>query len=132
MTKFTKILLVALAILVLQVSGQAQTTGSVTGTISDPGNAVVAGATVTVTSVTTGAERTAVTNSSGVFDFQALLPGTYSVAVEASGFKKAIVREVVVSVASIAQVNIALEIGLANETVTVTTAQEVINVTSPT
>jgi len=131
MTKFTKILLVALAILVLHVSGQAQTTGSATGTITDPSNAVVAGATVTVTSIATGAERTAVTNSSGVFDFQALLPGTYSVTVEASGFKKAVVREVVVSVASIAQVNISLEIGLANETVTVTTAQEVINVTSP-
>jgi len=131
MTKFTKILFVALTIFLLHTSGQAQTTGSVTGTVTDPSSAVVAGATVTVTSVATGAERSAVTNSSGVFDFQALLPGTYSLSVEASGFKKAVVREVVVSVATIAQVNLTLEIGLANETVTVTTAQEVINSTSP-
>src|SRR4051794_21888790 len=131
MTKFTKILFVALTIFLLHTSGQAQTTGSVTGTVTDPSSAVVAGATVTITSVATGAERSAVTNSSGVFDFQALLPGTYSLSVEASGFKKAVVREVVVSVATIAQVNLTLEIGLANETVTVTTAQEVINSTSP-
>ena len=98
MTKFTKILFVALTIFVLHMSGQAQTTGSITGTITDPSNALVAGATVTVTSVATGAERSAVTNSSGAFDFQALLPGTYSVSVEASGFKKSVVREVVVSV----------------------------------
>ncbi|HKG47724.1 MAG TPA: carboxypeptidase-like regulatory domain-containing protein [Pyrinomonadaceae bacterium] len=131
MTKFTKMLFVALAIFVLQVSGQAQTTGAISGTVSDPGNAVVAGATVTVSNIATGAERTAVTNSSGAFDFQALPPGTYSASVEAAGFKKAVVREVTVSVASTAQLNIEVEIGLANETVTVTTAQEVINSTSP-
>ena len=131
MTKFTKMLFVALAIFVLQVPGQAQTTGSLTGTITDPGSAVVAGATVTVTNISTGAERTAITNTSGIVEFQTLVPGTYTVSVEASGFKKAVVREVVVSVASNAQVNITLEIGLANETVTVTTAQEVINSTSP-
>jgi len=132
MTKSMKLLFVTLAIFLLQITGQAQTTGSVTGTITDPGTAVVAGATVTITSTATGAERTAITNSSGVFDFQALLPGPYSLSVEATGFKKAVIREVVISVATIAQVNVTLEIGLANETVTVTTAQEVINVTSPT
>ncbi len=132
MTKFTKMFFVALAILVLQVPGHAQqTTGALSGTITDPSNAVVAGATVTVTSVATGAERSAITNTAGVFDFQTLVPGVYTVAVEASGFKKAVVREVTVSVASTSHVNVPLEIGLANETVTVTTAQEVINSTSP-
>lgn len=131
MTKFTKMLMVALAIFVVQIAALAQTTGSLTGTVTDPGNAVIAGATVTVTHAATSAERSAVTNSSGIFDFQALVPGTYSISVEAAGFKKAIVRETVVSVASTAQVTIQLEIGLANETVTVTTAQEVINSTSP-
>jgi len=132
MKKFTKILIVGMAILLAQIVIQGQTTtGALSGTVTDPGSAVVAGATVTVTNVTTGAERTGITNSSGAFDFQTLLPGTYTIAVEASGFKKAIVREVVVSVASTAQLTIPLEIGLANETVTVTTTQEVINTTSP-
>jgi hypothetical protein len=132
MRKFTTILIVGVTILLTQIVIHGQTTtGSVSGTVTDPGNAVIAGATVTVTSVNTGAERTGVTNSSGAFDFQALLPGVYTIAVEASGFKKAIVREVVVSVASTANLTIPLEIGLANETVTVTTTQEVINSTSP-
>src|SRR6185369_7988921 len=132
MRKFTKTLIVGMAILLAQIVIQGQTTtGSLAGTVTDPGNALIAGATVTVTNVTTGAERTGITNSSGAFDFQTLLPGTYTIAVEASGFKKAVVRDVVVSVASTAQLTIPLEIGLANETVTVTTTQEVINSTSP-
>ena len=132
MRKFTKTLIVGMAILLAQIVTQGQTTtGSLAGTVTDPGSAVIAGATVTVTNVTTGADRTGITNSSGAFDFQTLLPGTYSISVEASGFKKAIVREVIVSVASTAQVTIPLEIGLANETVTITTTQDVINVTSP-
>jgi hypothetical protein len=132
MRKFTKVFIVGVAILVMQIATQGQTTtGSLTGTVTDPGNAVVGGASVTVTNVTTGAERTGVTNSSGGFDFQTLLPGTYTISVEASGFKKAIVRDVIVSVAQTAQLTIPLEIGLANETVTVTTTQEVINSTSP-
>ncbi|HEV8426833.1 MAG TPA: carboxypeptidase regulatory-like domain-containing protein [Pyrinomonadaceae bacterium] len=132
MRKFTKTLIVGIAILFIQIVIQGQTTtGSLTGSVTDPGNAVIAGATVTVTSVSTGAERIGTTNSSGAFDFQALLPGTYTISVEAAGFKKAIVRDVIVSVASTAQLTIPLEIGLANETVTITTTQDVINSTSP-
>lgn len=132
MTKSTRALIVGMAILLAQIVVQGQTTtGSLAGTVTDPGNAVIAGATVTVTSVNTGAERTGITNSSGAFDFQTLLPGIYTISVEAAGFKKAIVRNIVVSVASTAQLTIPLEIGLANETVTVTTNQDVINSTSP-
>ena len=89
MRKFTKTLIVGMAILLAQIVTQGQTTtGSLAGTVTDPGSAVIAGATVTVTNVTTGAERTGITNSSGAFDFQTLLPGTYTVAVEALGLRK--------------------------------------------
>lgn len=133
MRKFTKILIVGLAIFLGQVVVQAQTTtGAMSGTVTDPGSALVAGATVTVTGVETGAERSAVTNSSGVFDFQGLQPGKYTVTVDAKGFKKTVVRDVVVSVSQTAQLTIPLEIGLEGETVTVTTTQEVINNSSPT
>lgn len=133
MRKFTRMLLVGLAILITQAAVQAQTTtGSVSGTISDQSKAVIAGATVTITSIGTGAERAAVTNSSGAYDFQALQPGIYTISVEAKGFKRALTRDVVVSVASAATVDISLEIGAATETVTVTATQEVINLSSPT
>jgi hypothetical protein len=119
MKKLTAVLLVGLAIFMAQVAIQAQTaTGSLSGTITDPSNAVVAGATVTLVNTATGAERSAVSSSLGTFDFQALQPGTYTVSVEAKGFKKAVARDITVSVSSAAQVTIPLEIGSASETVT--------------
>lgn len=125
------LLLVLAMLFAFAFTAAAQTTGSINGTISDPSGAVVPGATVTATNVATGAARTATTNSSGFFSFDALHPGKYSLAVEASGFKKSVAQDIVVEVANIAQVGLKLEIGLASETVTVTGAQEVINTSSP-
>src|SRR3977135_314608 len=132
MRKLTKMLLVGLAIFMAQVAVQAQTTtGSLSGTIIDPSTAVVPGATVTVVNNSTGAERSSISSSTGTFDFQTLQPGTYMISVEAKGFRKAVAKDIIVSVASVAQVTIPLEVGLAGETVTVTASQEVINTSSP-
>ena len=108
------------------------TTGSITGSISDPQGAVVAGATLKLVNTATGDERTGVSSSEGTFDFQTLQPGIYTISVEARGFKRTLTRDIGVSVASATKVDIPLEIGMAGETVTVTTAQEVINTSSPT
>src|SRR5437660_1162033 len=116
-------------LLALTAFGQG-TTGSLSGTVTDPSGAVVAGATVTAVNTATGAERSAVSSSTGTFDFQALQPGTYTISVDAKGFKKAVSRDIVVSVASATQVTIPLEIGQASEMVTVTADQEVLNTSS--
>lgn len=131
MRKFKKILLVSLAILLAQVVIYAQTTGSLTGTVTDPSGALVPGATVILVNEATKAERSAVTSSAGIFDFQALTPGNYTISVEASGFKRAVARNIVINVATSSSVIIPLEVGLAGESVTVTAAQETINTTSP-
>ncbi len=131
MRKFTKMLMVGLVIFMTQVAIQAQTNGSLSGTTLDQSNSVVAGATVTLVNTATGAERSAVSSSAGTFDFQALQPGRYTLTVEAKGFRRAVARDIVVSVASAAQVNIPLEVGLAEEVVTVTATQEAINTNSP-
>jgi hypothetical protein len=120
-----------ICLLSLTALGQI-TTGSLNGSVTDPGGASVAGATVTVTNTATGAERSGISSSTGTFDFQALQPGTYKITVEAQGFKRAVSTDVTVSVGQAAQVNIPLEIGLASETVTIVESQEVINSTSPT
>ena len=83
MRKFTKILIVGLAMLICQMGVQAQTNGSLSGTVSDPQGAVVAGASVKVTNSETGSERTAATNIQGVFQINELNPGTYTVTVTA-------------------------------------------------
>src|SRR5687767_14027692 len=63
-------------------------TSSVTGTISDAQGDIVPGATVVLTSEQ-NVRRTAMTNESGVYTFASVQPGTYTIEVEAAGFKKA-------------------------------------------
>jgi len=117
--------------LTLTAFGQ-ETNGSIKGTISDSKGAGVAGAALKLTNIATGAERSTTSSDSGTYDIQTLQPGTYSLSVEARGFSKAMVRDIVVSVGSAAVIPVVLEVGSPNETVTITDAQEVINSSSPT
>src|SRR5512140_3969 len=65
----------------------AQTeTGQVVGTVTDPQEAVVAGAKVTLKNVNTNASRETVTNSNGLYTITNLQPGDYEVKVEAANF----------------------------------------------
>jgi len=113
------------------VLGQS-TRGSLIGTVTDQSGAAVAGAKVTAKNVATGEELQSKTNDVGVFVFSSLLHGQYSVTVEAGGFKRLEVPEVMIEVSQQAKVNLALEVGAVTEQVTVTgEAQEVINTSSP-
>jgi hypothetical protein len=132
MRKFTMFLFLGLAFIFAGTVVQAQTTGSMSGTITDPNGAVVPGATVTVANAQTGASRTATTNSQGYFAVEALAPGPYTVTVEGAGFKRSVARNINVSVNVNAEVSITMEVGLEGEEVTVVAAQETINTTSPT
>src|SRR5271166_619252 len=62
-------------------------TGSFAGTVQDSTGAVIHGATVTLLNQNTGDNRKTVSNDSGYFTFAGVIPGTYSVAVVAKGFK---------------------------------------------
>lgn len=113
------------------VAIQAQTKGSLSGSVTDPAGAVVPGANVELKNNATGAARTTVTGDNGVFQFTDVEPGTYTITVENTGFKKAVATNIVVNVSTAAQVTIALEAGQVSETVTVTGAQDVVNTSSP-
>jgi hypothetical protein len=132
MRKILSSLAVLIMIFTCQLAIHAQTpTGNLNGTVVDPSGALVPGATVTVRNNATGLERTATTNNNGQFNIAALPPGTYTVTVEGAGFKRAVAPNVVVEVSQTAEISVAMELGLASETVTVTAAQEVINSTTP-
>jgi protocatechuate 3,4-dioxygenase beta subunit len=73
------------AVLCLPACGQTVDT-AVVGTVSDNSGAVIAGATVTVSSPSTGIEKKAVTKSTGEYSFTYLTPGTYDITVAANGF----------------------------------------------
>src|SRR5574340_627767 len=61
--------------------------GSILGTVADPGDLAVVAAKLTLTHVATGVVRAAVTDARGDFAFEALQPGEYALRVEAPGFK---------------------------------------------
>src|ERR1700704_5361374 len=96
-----------------------KTSGTITGTVTDESGAVVADASVTVTSVETGATRMNRTNSEGSFSFPELNPGVYSVTVTKQGFKKVDARNVALHVSDITNVPIKLSVGALAETVIV-------------
>lgn len=98
-----------------------KTTGDIIGTVTDPQGAVVSGATVTVRSNATNAERTATSDASGVYSVANLDAGKYQVKVSSKGFKESVVKDVDVHVSSIATVNVKMQLGAATETVTVET-----------
>jgi hypothetical protein len=66
---------------------QGETTSAIVGQVNDASDAVVPGASVTITSRDTGLQRTVKTDAQGRFDFPQLKPGTYSVRTEAAGFE---------------------------------------------
>jgi hypothetical protein len=76
-----------LALLGLSLTALGQTSrGTVSGTVTDPNGAVIAGANVTLTSVQTKLTRTTTTSDDGLYRFEAVDPGTYSINVTSTGF----------------------------------------------
>src|SRR5262245_58332404 len=77
-----------LILLIIVVGAQAQTiSGTLLGTVTDPTGNVIPKATVVVTHENTGDQRTSTTDAIGSFSFPSLLPGSYTVKVEAQGFR---------------------------------------------
>src|SRR5580692_12060251 len=65
------------AVFAVQMVGQSIVTGDVAGTVTDPSNAVVSGANVTLTSIDTNSSESATTNSTGFYRFPLVKPGNY-------------------------------------------------------
>ena len=127
--QFVLCLLLCFAVLVTgagPVWAQSATTGSLTGTVTDPSGAVISGATVAVDSKSTGQERTASTDASGAYKFSLLPPGEYSVKFTASGFKTDEVASVTINITETAVLNEKLEIGAQATTLTVESTVETV------
>jgi hypothetical protein len=105
---------------VLAQSGRS----TVRGTVRDPQGNVVAGATVTLVNESKNFSRTQTTSEEGTYTFTAIPPDTYRVDVESGGFKKSSVADVRALVDTPVDVDVALEAGLATETVTVTASTD--------
>src|ERR1700722_833942 len=102
-----------------QVPAQTQTTGEITGVVTDPSGAMVAAAKVTLTDNAKGSTQTTATNKDGVYRFQLLNPSSYTVSVTSSGFEET-KKILTVALGQVTTGDIQLMIGSATETVNVT------------
>jgi len=93
--------------------------GSVSGIITDTTGAVVPGVTVTITSAERKTVDTIVTNESGLYVKERLLPGTYEVKAELTGFRTPVFPDIKVNVDTQTKLNIRLDLGSVSENVTV-------------
>ena len=85
--------------------------GTVTGIVTDPQAAVIPAATVDLTNDATGGARSTKSNESGLYRFDAVDPGTYSLSVTSGGFQKFIRRGVIVQGGQVASLDVRLEVG---------------------
>ena len=114
-------LLLAACLMAPSAFGQTLVSGDLTGTVTDPTGAVLANATVTLKSVATGETRTTTTNSSGLYRFSLLSPGSYTVGIAAQGFSKT-QSQYTVSIGQTTIANVQVAVGAGSTTVEVTGA----------
>jgi len=124
----------ALMFLVLLLSSSpllsAQTTtATVTGFVTDPTNALIAGAKLDVINMDTNIRYTATTNQEGSYTLPNLPPGPYRIEVEKTGFKTVVKSDLVLHAQDTAAINFEMKLGSVSEIVTVQAGGLVINTT---
>src|SRR5579863_43770 len=103
---------------------------AITGTVVDPQGAVVPGSRVKVTQLNTSVARTVTTNGAGQFNVPSLPPASYSLSVEAQGFKS-FEQTIVLLADQIRDIDVKLEVGVTTQRVTVEESTVQVNTVSP-
>src|ERR1700681_5013497 len=117
---FSVIAILAIAQL-FTAQASAQVSGAtLSGTISDPSGAVIAGAQVIITNKATGIVRTVTTDTAGLYSAPNLQPGPYEVAISAMGFSTTKEQNLTLTVGAQQTMDVALKLGTAEQTVLVT------------
>jgi hypothetical protein len=99
----------------------AQTSyGSITGTVTDASGGAIAEAHVTLTNAGTGEKRTQSTGADGLYIFVNLIPGTYRLDSEKTGFKRIARPEIIVQVEQTTRIDFTMQVGEVSQTVEVT------------
>ena len=110
------------------VAQESAAKGSLNGTVVDSTGGTIVGASVTLSGPFGDVNQ--VTNSSGVFIFQDLVPGTYKIRIEMKGFKTSQVAGVTINVGSVTAIRIPLEPGSVSTTVEVVGTAVTVDTTS--
>jgi hypothetical protein len=126
-TNFAFLVLTVACLFPAKALAQGETTSAIVGQVRDTTNAVVPGATVTITNHETGLKRSARTDDGGRFDFPQLKPGTYSVRAEAQGFDPGQNDNVISGLGQKQSVDFTLKVARSNEAVEVSSEAPIIN-----
>ena len=120
------------AVACLLTAGLAAQTirATLTGTITDPNGAVVAGVPVTATNAATNISTTAKSNHEGLYTFTALPPGEYVIVVEQKGFKRFVSSGLALQIAQSTRLDVPLEVGQVTEEVSVIAETPMVRSTS--
>jgi hypothetical protein len=117
-------------VLALPVGMTAQTsTTSVRGTVTDKSGAMIAGAKVTLSNPQRGFEWSTTTSPAGAYEFLQLTPATYTLTIEAPGFRKSVQTNVELLVNTPATLNATLQVGALSETIEVSAEGSIVNTT---
>src|SRR5467141_4215589 len=106
--------------------------GRILGLVTDQSGGVISGATVTVIDKDRGVARTLTTDQAGEYSAPTLIPGTYTVRVDATGFKRVDRQNVVLEVGKEVRVDVTVQPGEQNQTITVTEAVPLVETTNAT
>ena len=129
-----RILVAVCAIAALAAAAPAasaqQTTGNITGRITDDQGAAVPGVTVTGKNTETGFVRTDVSDGEGIYRLTAMPVGTYDISAELQGFSKFESKGIVLNVGQTLDVNVNLKVATLQEAITVSGATPLIETSS--
>src|SRR5579862_6360220 len=106
--------------------------GRILGTVTDQSGGVVSGATVTVIDTERGLNRVLITDDAGAFNAPNLTAGNYTVRVEAKGFKRLERQAITIEVGHEVRVDLTVQPGEQNQTVTVTESVPLVETTNAT
>jgi hypothetical protein len=110
----------------------AQSTGTINGSVTDASGGVVPAATVTATLVDQQVRRSVTTGGDGYYSFSALPPGRYSIEAEKTGFQRSEQTDIVLTLNQNLRLDIALQVGQAAQTVSVTAETPLVDTRSGT
>ena len=111
--------LFATFVLMFAPTVSASPTGSITGFVKDQSGSMISGGKLTLTNMSTNARLEAESDSNGGFQFLQLAPAMYSLRVEATGFKKLVIDNIVVQVDQITHLEPSLQVGSVSEIIEV-------------
>ena len=94
--------------------------GTITGTVSDPANAVIPGASVLATNTENGSQFETVTTATGNYTIAGMPAGMYNLTVTSDGFNRFIQQGLRIQVAMTARVDVILQVGSTTESITIT------------